>query len=100
MAYAWLVPVVLAWHSTVYLAQKHFLVKWFCRNILSKSVVLESDLANGSAINNSTLANAHSNLTNSTTVSNGKGKERNSSRPSWDNRKLITDGDVSKIALE
>ena len=71
-------PVIFMVYSALYLVQKHFLVKWFCRNCLSKSVELECDTVNASTV---------------------KEKQGDINR-SIQNRKLVTDEDVRKIATE
>ena len=71
----WLVCASLLWYSSVYLLQKHFLVKWVCRHCLSRLVQLECDVKDQ--------------------ASTSEGRDRREG-----GKKLVTDGDVSKIAME
>ena len=82
----WLVSASLVWYSALYLLQKHFLVKWVCRNCFPKLVQLECDLEE--------KGNCDSPASES--QSNKKVEDRGEKR----SRKLITDGDVNKIAME
>ena len=64
---------------------KRYLVKWFCRSFLSKSVVLESTLKNKRP-------------SNGVAVINGLTKPRE--KDYYGGRKLVTNGEVATVSVE
>lgn len=97
----WLIPISIFLNISLYWVQKRYLVKWFCRTFLSKSVQLECDLskakqssASGCIASGSTpnglIANDHDGLTSTTSHEKG----------TYYGKKLVTDGEVNGVAME
>ena len=81
----WLIPASIFFNVTLYQAMKHYLVKWFCRRFLRKSVVLECDVKGEQRTNGAVVANGH--------VKQNKGDF-------YGGRKLVTDAQVACISME
>lgn len=90
VGYFWLIPISIFLNTSLYWVQKHYLIKWFCRKFLSKSVQLECDLkAKQSIANGASQSNG--------VVANGVGHHE---KGTYYGRKLVTDGEVNGIAME
>ena len=79
----WLIPVSIFCNSSLYWIQKRFILKWFCRQFLSKTVQLECDVK--------------------TTKLNGMGTTKNGyigMTEEHSRKKLVTDGDINAVAME
>ena len=95
----WLIPVSIFFNFSLYWVQKHYLIKWFCRNFLYDSVQLECDIK--SKKTDSDVANGDANGA-AAVVSNGyHAKEENHiSSSEHTGKKLVTDGEINGCAME
>lgn len=94
----WLIPFSICLNISLYQVQKHYLVKWFCRTFLSKSVQLESDLkAKQSSTNGFCRANGIATLSNGVPATDG---EVHHEKGTYYGKKLVTDGEVNGVAME
>lgn len=79
----WTVLGSVLFHSCLYQISKHYLVKWVCRQFLSGTVKLESDLKSETG-GIETLSSSRSDLIT----------------PKKEKKKVVTDGDVATVAVE
>ena len=100
LGYLWLIPVSICLNSSLYLIQKHFLIKWFCRTFLSSSVQLECDLKHeGEPVSNGT-ATSNGQLSNGQPLVKQLKKYDSNQRITYNGKKLVTDGEVNGVAME
>ncbi len=93
----WIIPLSILFNSSLYWVQKHYLVKWFCRKFLSKSVQLECDLKQSQENAKVTaLSNGVTSQSNHRTVSDTKIPPQEDSH----GKKLVTEGEVNGVAME
>lgn len=95
----WLIPFSICLNISLYQVQKHYLVKWFCRTFLSKSVQLESDLKAKQSSTNGSCYNTANGVAMSNGVSATNG-EVHHWKDTYYGKKLVTDGEVNGVAME
>lgn len=94
----WLIPISIFLNTSLYWVQKHYLIKWFCRTFLSKSVQLECDLKAKQRGDYTTDSGTPNGVTANGVVPTTSRKPHE--KGTYYGKKLVTDGDVNGVAME